>query len=103
MERVLELGQPIVIGWVPRLEDFHLKPCLEGPHESEDFREQHSIWHPLNPFQIGILGLKIHGFVLQRLKTSINNSWGHSLHLLSTAFQTNALREVHTVIDEEPP
>ena len=28
------------------------------------------------------VGLKIHGFSLQRLKTSINNSYGPSLHLL---------------------
>jgi len=28
-------------------------------------------------------GLKIPGFTLQRLKISIDNSWGHSLYLLS--------------------
>jgi hypothetical protein len=36
----------------------------------------------LIPSSKASVGLKIHGFTLQRLKISINNSWGYSLHLL---------------------
>jgi hypothetical protein len=45
-------------------------------------RKEHSIWHPLNPLQIGIHGIRIYGFNILRLKLSIDNSRGYALHLL---------------------
>ena len=67
-----------------------------------DFRQQHSVWHPLNPFQVGIRLIDNLGVHPPSIEDFYHQFVGSFLASpFETVFRRNDLRGVQTEINEE--
>jgi hypothetical protein len=78
-----EFASPNCPYFPAKIDDFGLKRCILKGNAKNHITAGNIQFGALPiPSPKASVGLKIHGFTIQRLKLSINNSWGLSLHLL---------------------